>query len=182
MSFVNFTKLGETELMEILSARNETSIRGKMINDQVIAPEEHLRFCASLRERQDCLYLRVGLDERFIGVVDFQDINDQDHSYEPGGYCVLPPGSDDDIWKYVCAASTFVCLERKLYFPRIRVRKDNFQALIFNTMKLGCKLVSEDSLYYHLTNDWLDPSVRDETGAREELSYLHDLFLLEFDL
>ena len=48
-------------------------------------------------------------------------------------------------------AGLFICIEKKLYIPKNIVKKDNIQAALFNTMKLGMRIEGEDDEYYHLT-------------------------------
>lgn len=55
ISFVNFTRLNEDELTEILAWRNRPAIRSKMANDSPITLENHLDFCHSLKHRTDVL-------------------------------------------------------------------------------------------------------------------------------
>ncbi len=181
LSFQNFTKLSDEALYEILEARNQPYIRKNMVNQDEISREEHLNFCRSLNDRQDCLYLRVSLDGKFIGVVDFTEIDNKTNKYVPGNYC-LNDQETEKIWTYVCAETPFICIDRKLLYPKILVKKSNIKALMFNTMKLGCEVLSEDDEYYYLTNHWLSPQKRTLEQAKEELSYLYDMFDLNFDL
>ncbi len=182
LSFINFTKLKDDELLEILKLRNSEYIRHKMLSSKKISLEEHLSFCHSLRSDSSRLYLKVLLNNNFIGVIDFQNIDEHSHSYIPGDYFV-----NDECYKniayYAILASTIICIDKKYYYPKISVKKDNLQALIFNTMKFSNYITGENEDCYFLTNDSLNPDKVDLSKLREAIiSELTKQFELEFIL
>src|SRR5574344_351431 len=153
LTFRNFTKLPQKDLLYILEKRNSPDIRNKMTNTTIISRENHLSFCKSLRNNPTKLYFAVYLNNAIIGVIDFQNINYDKHTYEPGSYFFDSPSI---VRSHAVSASGFVRLEKKLYYPQIVVKKDNIQALLFNTMKMGAQIESEDENYYYLKSSVLD--------------------------
>lgn len=182
IEFINFTKLDSNVLKEILVHRNSDRIRKNMVSTELISEESHLNFCHNLKKDKNNLYFLVRDEQELIGVVDFKNIDHIRHTYEPGGYCISHNSDFPNLWGYVLSASTFICLKFKLYFPKILVKKDNHQALLFNTMKMGCILTDEDNEYYYLSNNYLDPKVNSEDKILGDLSYLTNIFDLRFDL
>lgn len=67
----NFTLLSRDELLMVLARRNHPEIRRWMIHDQPITPEEHLSFCARLKEHPERLMLLVECDGQPISVLSF---------------------------------------------------------------------------------------------------------------
>ena len=67
----NFTLLSRDELLMVLARRNHPEIRRWMIHDQPITPEEHLSFCARLKEHPERLILLVECDGQPISVLSF---------------------------------------------------------------------------------------------------------------
>ena len=67
--FRNFTKTTLEERKLILSWRNSDRIRLKMVNQEIIPLENHLKFIEGLKDRTDCIYWLVYLDGTPIGVI-----------------------------------------------------------------------------------------------------------------
>lgn len=66
--FKNFTKTTLEERKLILSWRNSDRIRLKMVNQGIISLEDHLKFIEGLKNRTDCIYWLVYVDNIPIGV------------------------------------------------------------------------------------------------------------------
>lgn len=180
LKFTNFTKLNQEQLLFILSKRNSDEIRFNMTNTDIISEESHLKFCANLKNDDTKIYLAVFLDSKIIGVIDFQNIDREAHTYEPGSYFFDAPSI---LRSHAVIASNYVCLINRLYYPNITVKKTNCQALIFNTMKMGCELVSEDDEYYYLTSkivDGNDPKAIEK--LKNDIESLKDKYDIVFDL
>lgn len=180
LKFVNFTKLDDDALVEILEKRNLPNIREKMANSQVISKEEHLKFCHSLKTDKSKLYFKVLYNDEFVGVMDFQNIDYEKHSYEPGSYFFNEENTELAV--HCSSAICYICLELGLYYPNIYVKKTNFQALMFNTMKLANSIIGEDEEYYYLTNSFVDVTKRSLDEINADLVWLESLYNLEFDV
>lgn len=150
IKFKNFIHLDESELLFVLEKRNSDEIRNKMTNTDIISVEDHLKFCNSLKNDSTRLYYLIYLDDEPVGVADFQDINNENHTYEPGMYFFSEQSNQRT---YITYALGYIRCMYKLYYPFIRVRKDNPQALFFNTMKMGAKLEREDEDFYYLSEE-----------------------------
>lgn len=180
LKFVNFTKLNKKELLEILNLRNSYRIRSKMTNSEPISEEDHLRFCYNLDNDSTKLYLKILLDDEFVGVFDIQDIDSKKHTYTPGMYFT---GDDKSIIAVHCSSAvSYLCLKMDIYYPNILIKKDNLQSLMFNTMKLENRIVREDSDFYYLTNDFLNLTLRSKEEIYSDLAFLDDLYEMEFDI
>lgn len=155
LALTNFTRLSREALLEILHHRNDPQIRRCMINTSPITTEEHLRFCASLKDDPKRLYLEARFEESFIGALDFQSIDRKLHTYEPGSYFL--PTVPRYLCQDTCFAAALVALKLRLWYQHIRVKKDNEQALIFNTLLMGARIKTEDECFWYLENDALSP-------------------------
>lgn len=148
ISYVNFTRLSEEDLLYILDKRNDPNIRQLMVNQEIISRRDHLSFCEKLKKSSDKLYFLMKYNEEKVGVFNFTSIDFDVHTYEPGCYFFdeSVPNNRTDI---VCGVS-YIRKKFKLYYPTIRVKKDNYQAVIFNVMKMNCEIIKEDSVFYYL--------------------------------
>jgi len=72
----NFTKLTADEKAMVLTWRNDENIRSYMYTNEIISPENHENFIASLKTRKDKQYFVVYKNSAPIGVVDLVDITD----------------------------------------------------------------------------------------------------------
>lgn len=180
MRFVNFTKLDKTELLKILEMRNLDSIRQKMTNSEKISVDHHLSFCEKLKGNKTNLYMQVLLNDKFVGVMDLQNMDFVKQTYEPGCYFVC--NDRPDFIVHASAAISYVCLKLKVYYPNIFIKKDNLQALMFNTMKLKNRIVREDDDYYFLTNDCTNIKKRSLEEIYSDLDKLKTIYEMEFDI
>lgn len=145
----NFTKLCLKDSIRVLNQRNSLNIRSKMANTNIILFNEHMNFCKNLYNNSEKLYFLIYFDKEPIAVIDFQSINNINHSYEPGCYFFDSCNNSIDRTN-IMSVTAFVRKKYKLYYPFIKVRKTNLQALLFNTMKMGCEIDCEDDNYYYL--------------------------------
>lgn len=72
----NFTNLTADERAMVLTWRNDENIRAHMYTNEIISPENHENFIASLKIRKDKQYFVVYKNNAPIGVVDLIDITD----------------------------------------------------------------------------------------------------------
>lgn len=180
IKYINFYKLSDEELKIILNERNSQRIREKMLNQNIISEDEHLSFCRSLENDKSKIYAEILLDDNFIGVVDAQSIDFSSGTYEPGSY--FKENISEMVIRSALTGFCLFFLKNKLFYPHIRVRKDNLQALLFNTMKCEATIVSEDENVYYLTNDFLNPKIRSFEENKKLILDLTKEFELEFDL
>ena len=59
----NFTELSEEQLLFILQRRNHPEVRRWMAHPEPIADQDHLAYCATLKERPESLLLYVTYDD-----------------------------------------------------------------------------------------------------------------------
>ena len=64
----------------------------------------------------------------------------------------------------------------------IYVRKDNPQAIFYNTMKLSNRIVDEDNTYYYMLNNCTDPKLQDHETILRKFDYLFDKYNMSFNL
>lgn len=148
LSFVNFNYLTEDVLLEILEHRNATEIRMQMRNTEIISREDHLRFCKSLKDSNTRFYYAIYHNDKLIGVIDYNLLDEVKRTYESGSYFFDDPSV---VRTHANLAGIYICIEKRLYIPKNIVKKNNIQAVLFNTMKLGMSIDSEDDEYYHLS-------------------------------
>ena len=80
----NFVELSDDEKKIVWTERNKESVRQKMYNQDAIEYRTHLDWLDKLKNRQDCMYFIVYVDDKAIGVIDFTDIGIE--SCEIGDY------------------------------------------------------------------------------------------------
>ena len=142
LSFTNYTKLTKDLLLKILKMRNDPNIRMKMTEQHEISEEEHLKFCASLKERKDCLYLLISYDHIPCGTVTIKKIDLKKQSAELGIYVI----------KEFAHYSQDFSLALEIIYKKLNilhcycyVRKENMQALLYNLLKLKAEIIGEDT-------------------------------------
>lgn len=153
--FKNFKYLSEKEIELVYFQRNKPEIRQYMSNSEPFSYSDHKKFLEGLKTRNNSLYYLVKFNDLPVAVFCYTDIVKSDHTYETGCYFF----NDDPSIRYeVTLSSVEVQLKHELYYPKIRVKKNNQQALIFNIMKMDCHILSEDSEFYYLKrNEDLNP-------------------------
>ena len=75
IELINFTELTLEEKKMVLEWRNHPDIRKWMYNQNEIKLTDHLNFIENLKNRKDKLYFLVKQDNKYIGVIDFYDID-----------------------------------------------------------------------------------------------------------
>ena len=74
ISLINFTDLTMEEKLMVLSWRNDASVKKWMYNNKEILVEDHLSFIDTLKNKKNTLYFIVKENEKYLGVIDFIDI------------------------------------------------------------------------------------------------------------
>lgn len=75
---INFIELTLEEKEMVLIWRNSPEIRKWMYNQKEIELNDHLNFIESLKSRKDKLYFLVEKDKKYIGVIDFTEIIEEE--------------------------------------------------------------------------------------------------------
>ena len=145
--FVNFIHVSKDIVLKILEHRNAPEIRKQMITSEKIQLKEHLNFVEQLKTSTNLFYYAVFLNEKLIGVVDYVLLDEQNRTYSPGCYFFDEPSI---ARTHAVQAACYILQQKELLHPKVVVKKSNMQALLFNTMKRGLKIVEEDDEYYYL--------------------------------
>ena len=86
IKFKNFTLISKEEKELVLKWRNSDRVRTKMVNQDIIPLESHLRFVDSLKNRSDCKYWLFMIDDIPVGVYDLVDIRPDGSGGVSGSY------------------------------------------------------------------------------------------------
>lgn len=156
LKIINFKYLSDDKLLNILSLRNSDRVRLNMANSELISAQDHLSYCKSLSSRKDVLYFAVYINNHLEGVLDFKNIDFNEHSYESGSYFIEK--SKYNISYYANIAGFLIARALNLTAVSCYVYKNNMSAMLLNTCKLKYKIVKEDHLFYYLNKDLSDKS------------------------
>ncbi len=180
LSFVNFIYLSKEELLEILKHRNAPEIRKQMVHSEIISEQEHFKFCENLRTNNHLFYYAVFFNEQLIGVVDYVLLDEKERTYTPGCYFFDEPSI---VRTHAIFAASYILEKKCLLYPKIIVRKENIQALLFNTMKMKRDIEHEDDNFYYLCEKKIvgDPKAYAE-NYKKRMKKLSELYLLKFKL
>lgn len=86
LMFKNFTKISDDEKHLILEWRNSERIREKMLHKEIISWEDHKRFIERLKDRTDCIYCLIYIDNVPVGVSSVTDIDQINNTCSGGMY------------------------------------------------------------------------------------------------
>lgn len=78
IKLINFIDMTYDEADMVLKWRNNNSIKQWMFNQDEISLENHTKFVTSLKDRNDKTYFLVQQGDEYIGVIDFNEINNND--------------------------------------------------------------------------------------------------------
>lgn len=183
IAFDNFIYLSEQSLKQILELRNSDEIRNKMANTNIISLDEHFAFCQKLNGDPTKLYIRICVENEFLGVLSSVKNDTINHTYVPGCYfSKLVLSKYKNISVDMSAAFSYICYNKGLFYPLIYVRKDNPQAIFYNTMKLSNRIVDEDNTYYYMLNNCTDPRLQDHETILRKFDYLFYKYNMSFNL
>lgn len=124
---IPFEELDDESLEQIRKWRNDSRVRTWMNNDTVIAREDHIRFCRSLRHRNDARYYRVDTGDRPIGVVNLSRIDRKNRSAELGLYkipTIDAPGTGSVLMETIHGIARAMGIQTL----RLQVRVENARA------------------------------------------------------
>lgn len=75
IQFKNYKLMNDEEIKMVHEWRNSDRIRFKMINQDIIPFESHVKWVNNLKNRNDVEYYIVNIDGKYIGSVYFTDID-----------------------------------------------------------------------------------------------------------
>ncbi len=158
--FTDFIYLEQPDLLYILAQRNSDYVRCAMDNEQLIAPEVHLRFCAHLKERSDLKYFYITVDDQPFGVSDFKATGNDWSEAEGGNYTF-----GDQVLsmeKVNAIAILWMCEHFKLQRMCARIKNDNKRALLPLYLKPhpSLRIVGKDERYTYTQNSFELESLR----------------------
>ncbi len=163
ISFVNYARLSEAELLAVLEMRNRPEIRSRMNNCEPIAPEEHLKFCANLKERKDRFYYLVRIDGVNAGSFDYIDIDPIEHTCKTGTYIL------DKFSRYSAAVNMLadrLLIRHGILKTYSNVLKSNEKSVLFNLIKIKGTVTGEDeqNVFFEYPSSLADPKVAERVS------------------
>lgn len=144
--FRNFTTLNKSALLEILSWRNSEHIRSRMMETSEISAEEHLNFCASLKNRSDMRMYRVDCNGKPCGVLTIKKIDLIHHCAETGAYYIEGQNIPAKVTYHAAE------LYRSLGIKEVHsyIKKSNLQAVLFDLLKTNAVMTGEDDNFVYV--------------------------------
>lgn len=144
VSLINFIDLTLKEKKIILKWRNSSNIKQWMYDNNDISLDNHLEFIRKLQYSTDKLYFLVKSIDKYIGVVDFTNINNKNKSSEIGLYANIElKGIGDILLNSICE---YAFSGLQLNYLIVEVFVDNNKAISlykrFNFKKINQKVVN----------------------------------------
>lgn len=168
----NFTLLSEKELLMILDRRNHPDVRKCMVHTNPIATEEHLRYCASLKERSDILQLLVEFDGIPACVLTFKATDDSwQEIADCGIYAFDPEPCSSSILSNIIGCQLIA--NRGVKVSSLKVRNDNEMAIFANQYYHDFHVVRKDAEYTYMTAKLAQPSKFYQARVDHQLTKLH---------
>ena len=145
----NFTLLNEEELLMILERRNHPDVRKWMVQSDPITPEEHLRYCASLKNRPERLQLFVEFDSKPACVISYKATDSSWHELADNGiYAFDPEPCSSSLLSNIIAYQLFAI--RGVKVSNIMVRNENEIAIFVNQYYHGFRIVAHDEHFTYM--------------------------------
>ncbi len=157
--FKNFINLSLEEKLMILEWRNSEKVRRMMVNKEIIAQEDHLKFIEGLSERDDCYYWLVSKSGVNIGVLDLIHVDYDKDEAEMGFY--INPDEAGSGFEFMIECDYFVYAQLKLGNNYITVNVNNKDILLFGkylgVVYEGTKQIGDDIYYFsnHSNGDYV---------------------------
>ena len=168
----NFTELSQDQLLFILQRRNHPEVRRWMAHPEPIAVQNHLAYCASLKDRPETLLLYV--------------------SYDGAPACVLSYQAHDATWQEIddsgcygfdpapCSTAIVSQLLRLKLAALKGIKKVKIKVLSSNEMALfacqyyhGYQISGCDEKYTQLELSLPEPGTVYQTKLEAQLAKLH---------
>ena len=180
--FTDFIYLGQQDLLYILKQRNSDYVRCTMDNEQTIGTDEHLRFCARLKERSDLKYFYITVDDEPFGVCDFKAKVSDWSEAEGGNYTFGDQALSME--KVNAIAILWMCENIGLKRMCARIKNNNKRALLplYLKPKPGLRIIKKDERYTYTQNSFelaaLHAYILDFLRAHKAQAYFNgDLFI-----
>ena len=139
--FKRYQHLSEKEKIALLNLRNATFVRENMRHSEEISLTDHLHWLASLKDKMDCLYWAIFLDNELIGSIDLTRIDLKNRFAEWGFFIDEKCLGLGAILEYLGMEHFF----ETLYFQRILacVFEKNKKVYHLHKNKFGYELASK---------------------------------------
>lgn len=167
----NFTQLSEAELLMILERRNQPEVRQWMTNSEPIAPEDHLRFCARLKEQPDTLMLFAEFNGQPASVISFHAQDPSWHEIADFGCYAFYPQVDSAITIEHLALLHLVA-QRGVKRCHCKVKANNRLAELLVTQVLGAHEVARAADYTYFELSFPEPPAHYQAQLNQRLAYL----------
>lgn len=149
----NFTLLSEDELLMILERRNHPDIRRRMVQTDPITPEDHLRYCASLRDHPETLQLLVEFDGKPASVLSYKALDSSWQEVSDCGiYAFDPEPCTSSILSSVVGGK--LVIERNIKVMSIKVKNDNEIAIFTNQYYYDFHVVKKDLEFTYMSKNF----------------------------
>lgn len=161
----NFTLLSENEQLMILERRNNPDVRKWMVHTDPISPEEHLRYCASLKNRLDMLQLLVEFDGTPACVLSFKASDNSWHELADSGiYAFDPTPCASSILSNII--SCMLIIERGIKVCNTIVKNENEIAIFANQYYHNYHVIKKDDKFTFMSANTKEPSFYRELADR----------------
>ena len=168
----NFTLLSKDELLMILERRNHPEVRKWMAHTAPITPAEHLRYCASLKNRPELLQLLVEFDGHPACVLSYKATNSSWHELaDIGIYAFDPEPCSSSILSNLIGYQIVAKLGIKV--SNIMVRNENEMAIFANQYYHSYRIVAQDEHYTYMKSTLTESASFYLSQAEHMLTKLH---------
>lgn len=143
-TLLNFINLSLKEKKMILEWRNSTNIKKYMYTQDDISLENHMKFIESLKNSEDKIYFLVKKDDEFIGVIDFNNIKENE-SLIMGIYANPNLKGKGNILLETIINFSFYILKVKKIFAEVFFENEKAYNLYkkYNFKEIGEKIVND---------------------------------------
>lgn len=150
---INYINLNKEDCLEILSIRNHSLIRSRMVNTDSISIKNHLSFVLIL-QKKTVGYWALKKDNEIIGSVSLVDYNETDCSFV-GGNFIAPRLIGTGFGVFINYLMHYVAFELvKCDKIKAIVKKDNINAVRVNKL-FGAERLEDDSLKTEKMNKYI---------------------------
>lgn len=174
---INYNNLNEEDSSEILSIRNHSLIRSRMVKSNIIPKDDHLRFVSTL-PKKNVGYWVLKNDKEILGSVSLVDYNEADSSFV-GGNFIIPRligtgfGVVINYFMHYVAFEVVKCKKIKAL-----VKTDNVNAVrvnkLFGAIMLTNKTLHKENMDEYISleftaNEWLN---KNKKATRKLIEYV----------
>ncbi|PIB28697.1 hypothetical protein BFP77_08660 [Maribacter sp. 4U21] len=150
---INYYNLNKKESLEILSIRNHSLIRSRMVKSNLISKEDHLNFVSTLYKK-NVGYWALKKDNEIIGSISLVDYDKTDCSFV-GGNFILPRLIGTGFGVFINYLMHYVAFELvKCKKIKAIVKTDNINAVRVNKL-FGAETLDDNSSNKENINEYL---------------------------